>query len=43
MHNLLEKLGIWHVFSVSPGGHAWYNCRHHLNAVVPMLFKDINE
>ena len=43
MHNLLEKLGIWHVFSVTPGGHAWYNCRHHLNAVVPMLFKDINE
>lgn len=40
MHNLLTRLEMPHVFSVTPGGHAWYNCRHHLNAVVPMLFKD---
>ena len=39
MHNLLDKLSIPHTFSVTPGGHAWYNCRHHLNAVVPLLFK----
>ena len=40
MHNLLDRLEMWHVFSVTPGGHAWYNCRHHLNAVVPLLFKE---
>ena len=39
MHNLLDKLSIPHTFSVTPGGHAWYNCRHHLNAVLPLLFK----
>jgi len=40
MHNLLDRLEMPHVFSVTPGGHAWYNCRHHLNQVVPLLFKD---
>lgn len=36
---MLDRLGIEHKFSLTPGSHAWYNCRHHLNAVVPMLFK----
>ena len=40
MHELLERLEMPHVFSVTPGGHAWYNCRHHLNAVVPLLFRE---
>ena len=34
MHLLLNRLEMPHVFSVTPGGHAWYNCRHHLNQVV---------
>ncbi len=40
MHHMLDRLGMPHVFSVTPGGHAWYNCRHHLNAALPLLFKE---
>ena len=41
MHNVLSRLDMPHVFSLSPGGHAWYNCRHHLNIVLPSLFSDL--
>jgi len=40
MHKMLDRLEMPHVFSVTPGGHAWYNCRHHLNASLPLLFKE---
>lgn len=39
MHNLLKKLHIKHKYSETPGGHAFYNARHHLNQFVPMIFK----
>jgi len=39
MHELLDKLEIKHVYSITPGGHAFYNARHHLNQFVPLIFK----
>ncbi len=40
MHKMLKRLDMPHVFAVTPGGHAWYNSRHHLNAALPLLFRD---
>lgn len=40
MHDIMAKLGMAHNYSVTLGGHAWYNSRYHLNAVAPYLFRD---
>lgn len=40
MDDLLNELEMPHTFYVTPGGHAWYNCRHYLNTYAPLLFRD---
>lgn len=40
MDELLTELDMPHTFYVTPGGHAWYNCRHYLNTYAPLLFRD---
>lgn len=40
MDELLTELDRPHTFYVTPGGHAWYNCRHYLNTYAPLLFRD---
>jgi enterochelin esterase-like enzyme len=38
MHEALERTGVNHVWHATPGRHEWQAWRHHLHALLPMLF-----